>query len=402
MRVSTLALALGAALASVAAPSAAVWAAQPLERSGDTWHVAVCPPAKGRLHARCHAHVVTDWNGKPIMRPLNATGPAGPKPAGYGPDDLQSAYNVATASARKGEGVTIAIVDAYGYPNAESDLAVYRSQFGLPACTTANGCFTKVDQDGSTHYPTANLSWAQEQALDLDMVSAICPHCHILLVEAKTDDIGNLAAAVNMAAALRAHAISNSYGFAETATGPYESAYDHPGIAVTASTGDDGYGAQFPATSPHVTAVGGTTLTRADNARGWSETAWPGGGSGCSAVYPKPAWQTDPLCPTRMEADTAAVADPNTGVAVYGPASAKLVGWMVFGGTSVSAPLTAGLYGINGSVVTYGSDPYSHAQALHDITSGSNGSCNGTYFCTAGPGYNGPTGLGTPNGIWAF
>jgi subtilase family serine protease len=392
MRVLTLAL-------TAAFATSAVQAAMPLEQSGDTWHVAICPPAKGRLHARCHAHVVTDWSGKLIMRARSVTGP---KPAGYGPDDLQSAYNVAAASAKRGEGVTIAIVDAYGYPNAESDLAVYRSQFGLPPCTTANRCFRKVDQNGGAKFPAANLGWDQEQALDLDMVSAICPHCHILLVEAKTDDLPNLATAVNEAAALRAHAISNSYGGDEAATTALEAAYDHPGIAITVSTGDDGFGAQFPATSPHVTAVGGTTLTRADNARGWSETAWSGSGSGCSAVYPKPTWQTDPLCPTRMEADTAAVADPNTGVAVFGPASAKLVGWMVFGGTSVSAPLTAALYGINGSFVTYGSDPYSHAQSLNDITAGSNGDCHGTYFCTAGPGYNGPTGLGTPNGVWAF
>jgi subtilase family serine protease len=364
--------------------------AQAVELSGHTAHKAVCPRPAAPGGARCHAHVVTDRSGNPIVFAMsNAT------PAGFGPSDLRSAYNVTGNGA-----VTIAIVDAYGYANAEKDLGVYRSQYGIPACTTANGCFRKVNQTGGASYPKSNTGWAQEQALDLDMVSAMCPGCHILLVEASTASYANLATAENTAAKMGAYAISNSYGGSESGTS--DSAYNHPGIAITVSTGDSGYGVQFPASSNHVIAVGGTSLVRAGNARGWSETAWSGGGSGCSSVYPKPAWQTDTGCTNRMEADTSAVADPNTPVAVYGPAFGNFSGWLEFGGTSVAAPLTAGVYGVNGGSVNDGSNPYGNTGALFDVTSGSNGSCGGTYFCTAGAGYDGPTGLGTPNGATAF
>jgi hypothetical protein len=200
-----------------------------------------------------------------------------------------------------------------------------------------------------------------------------------------------------------AHVISNSYGGGETGSSAYEGAYNHPGVAVTVSTGDSGYGVQFPASSPHVTAVGGTHLTRVTGGRGWAETVWSGAGSGCSTIYAKPSWQTDGNCVNhRMEADVSAVADPATGVAVYGPTHGPNRGWLVFGGTSVSAPLIGGIYGVNGGAVNYGSDPYSHVSALFDVTSGSNGSCGGLYLCTAGPGYDGPTGWGTPNGTTAF
>jgi len=184
----------------------------------------------------------------------------------------------------------------------------------------------------------------------------------------------------------------------------YEANYDQPGVAVLASTGDDGYGVQFPASSPHVVAVGGTTLkASAKVARGWTEVAWKGSGSGCSAVYAKPAWQTDPSCPNRMVADVSAVASPSTGVAVYGPAtSGGVSAWAVMAGTSVAAPLIGGIYGVNGGAVTYGSNPYADVGALNDVTSGSNGTCAIAYFCTAEVGYDGPTGLGTPKGVNAF
>jgi subtilase family serine protease len=209
-------------------------------------------------------------------------------------------------------------------------------------------------------------------------------------------------AAVNRAATMGADAISNSYGGGESGTGPYESAYNHPGVAITVSSGDSGYGVEFPASSPHVTAVGGTTLSRASNSRGWNETVWSGAGSGCSSVYAKPTWQNDGLCARRTVADVSAVANPSTGVAVYGPVTRARSAWMVFGGTSVSAPLIAGIYGVNGGTANYGSDPYGHTSALFDVTSGSNGSCGGTYLCTAGGGYDGPSGLGTANGVTAF
>ena len=299
------------------------------------------------------------------------------------------------------------IVDAYDDPNAESDLGVYRSQFGLAACTTANGCFRKVNQSGGTRYPRANGGWAQEISLDLDMVSAICPNCHILLVEASSNSLSNLGTAVNEAAALGATEISNSYGGGESSsdTSYDTSYYNHPGIAITASSGDNGYGVEYPAASQYVTAVGGTTLTRASNSRGWSETAWSGTGSGCSAYDPKPSWQTDSGCSKRTVADVSAVADPNTGVSVYDSFSYQgQSGWLVFGGTSVASPIIASVYALagNAATVTYGSYPYSHTSSLNDVTSGSNGSCGGSYLCTAGPGYDGPTGLGTPNSSGGF
>lgn len=389
--IGALALAFGAVGASPAAAQAVQ-----VEHSGRVYHVAVCPHGNPHDTARCHAHVVTDVRGNPFNGKVspNVT------PSGYGPADLRSAYGITS----NGSGTTIAIVDAYGYPNAESDLATYRAQYGLPACTTANGCFKKLNQNGQQgNYPRANTGWSQESALDLDMASAMCPSCKLVLVEASTTSYSSLAAAVRTAGAQPGvTVISNSYGGSESGTTSYESAYNQPGKAVTVSTGDSGYGVQFPATSPHVIAVGGTSLTRASNSRGWSETAWVDGGSGCSTVYAKPSFQSDPLCTMRMEADVSAIGDPNTGVAVYGPASGTRSAWMVFGGTSVAAPLVGGIYGNSGHQPTGAASIYANKSSLNDVTSGSNGNCGGTYFCTAGPGYDGPTGNGTPHGTTAF
>jgi subtilase family serine protease len=372
-----------------------------------------CASAKaGQLHCfgRIRAHRAS--NGK--IAPLTVTSPTGLLPA-----DLQSAYKVAGKS---GGGRTVAIVDAQDDPKAESDLAHYRSQLGLPACTTANGCFKKVNQNGqASPLPTADYGWAEEISLDLDMVSAICPDCHILLVEANTPDDTSLGTAVDTAAATSGVvAISNSYGGAEDSSILAADAhFNHPGVAVTASSGDSGYGVSWPASSQYVTAVGGTTLTKTSNARGWSETAWSGAGSGCSAYEPKPSWQHDTGCSHRTVADVSAVADPNTGVGVYdtynncGTSSfcdflislglvSGLDGWAAVGGTSASSPIVASVYALAGNSVTAGSYPYAHTSSLFDVTSGSNGSCSGSYLCTAGTGYDGPTGLGTPNGTDAF
>ncbi len=343
-------------------------------------------------HARCHAHIVLDRNGEDLVTAA---------PSGLSPASLRSAYKI---TGNGSAATVIAVVDAYHYANAEADLAVYRSQFGLPACTKANGCFKQIDQNGGTNYPGTNKGWNQEAALDLDMVSAMCPSCSIVFVEATSTSSANLAKAVNTAAALPGvRAISNSYGGSESGSTSYESAYDHLNIAVVVSSGDSGYGVQFPASSPHVIAVGGTSLKTSTNSRGWVETAWSGAGSGCSTVYAKPSWQLDTGCAKRTVADVSAVADPNTGVAVYAPKKfGTKSGWQVYGGTSVAAPVIAGIYGVNGGPVTYGSDPYSHTNSIFDVTSGSNGSCGGSYLCTSGTGYDGPTGLGTPNGTAAF
>ncbi|HXS49269.1 MAG TPA: S53 family peptidase [Sphingomicrobium sp.] len=388
--------ALACAMAAFAAAPASAQAVQ-VERSGNTYHVAVCPHGNPFGTARCFAHVVTDARGNPLNGKINPSATAAP--SGYGPADLRSAYNITSS----GTTTTVAIVDAYGYPNAESDLATYRSKFGIPACTTANGCFKKVDQNGGTAYPRTNTGWDQEQALDLDMVSAMCPNCHILLVEASTSSLSNLGTAVNTAAnTAGVTVISNSYGGSESGTTSFAGAYNHPGKAITVSTGDSGYGVQFPASAPTVIAVGGTHLVRSSGGRGWTETAWSGGGSGCSTVYAKPGFQTDPLCTKRMEADVSAVADPNTGVAVFGPAQSGKSTWLVFGGTSVAAPLIGGIYGVTGNTPTGAATIYANKSQLNDVTSGTNGSCGGTYFCTAGVGYDGPTGNGTPNGTGPF
>lgn len=364
------------------------------------------PPAAGT--AACHALVRTDiHNAKPA--PLTT-------PAGYGPADLRSAYNLATASATNGAGVTVGIVDAYDDPTAFNDVNVYRAQYGIPAlasCTpstvagSTTACFAKSNQTGGTSYPRTNGGWAQEISLDLDMVSAVCPQCNILLVEASSASFTNLGTAVNEAVTLGAKAVSNSYGGSEFSSeaSVATSYYNHPGVAITVSAGDSGYGVEFPAASNYVTAVGGTHLTTASNSRGWSETVWSGTGSGCSAYISKSSWQTDPLCGNRTVGDVSAVADPNTGVAVYDSTAYQgLSGWLVFGGTSVASPLIGSVYALagNAGTVTYGSYPYSHTSSLYDVTSGSNGSCGGTYLCTGVAGYDGPTGLGTPNGTGAF
>jgi subtilase family serine protease len=388
-----LALVLGIGAAGVAT-------AEPVERSGNSFHVAVCARGIGNGEARCFAHVVTDANGNPRAGKAPTAGP-GVTPAGYAPADLKAAYNVPNSASTS----TIAIVDAYGYSNAESDLATYRTQYGLGACTSASGCFKKLDQSGGTKYPRNNTGWSQETALDLDMASAMCPSCKIVLVEASTASLGNLGAAVVTASRQPGVvAISNSYGGGETGSTSYNASYNHPGIAVTVSSGDSGYGVQFPASSQYVVAVGGTSLTHtASGTRAWTETAWTSAGSGCSTLYPAVQSGYAFCLNNRMEADISAVADPNTGVAVYGPTNGGGSGWQVYGGTSVASPLIAGIYGNKGVGAANGpSKIYASASSLYDVTSGSNGSCGGDSRCTAGPGYDGPTGLGTPTGTGAF
>jgi hypothetical protein len=321
------------------------------------------------------------------------------KNGAYDPSYLQSAYNLATAAANTGGGQTVAIVDAFDDPNASADLTQYRTFFGL-TCPTGGNCLTKVDEHGGNSLPAADPGWSQEISLDLDMLSAVCPRCHILLVEAASASFNDLAQAAQTAANLGATAISNSYGGSEfLGENAFDADYDHPGIAVTVSSGDSGYGVEYPAASQYVTAVGGTSLYQSTStgSRAATETAWSGAGSGCSAFEPKPTWQKDTGCARRTVADVSAVADPSTGVWVYdtyggGP-------WMIFGGTSVASPIVAATYALAGnpaSQSTAAQYPYVNG-GLNDVMSGSNGSCGGTYLCTAQAGYDGPTGLGTPN-----
>jgi hypothetical protein len=355
---------------------------------------ACASPAEG--YAACLAIVDAGPRGHPLTRALAAADGLHP----YGAAELQAAYRL--PSARRGHGQTIAIVDAYDDPDAAADLAVYRRASHLPGCARL-GCFRKVDQNGGASPPHANAGWAMEESLDLDMASAICPNCAIVLVEANSNSYRNLGIAEDEAAKLGADVISNSYAGSEF---PGEIAdaknYDHPGVAITASSGDDGFGVSVPATFPAVTAVGGTSLYHSRTARGWSETAWQFAGSGCSAYIAKPRWQHDRLCSNRTVADTAAVADPDTPVAIYDTYQSD--GWVAVGGTSVAAPLIAGVYALAGNARSIEPDAhlYAHQRSLFDVTSGANGLCGGSYLCTARPGYDGPTGWGTPDGIGAF
>jgi len=359
------------------------------------WYKRACAVPAAHL-AACDAQVVTDSVGKPLV--TNTT------PHGYGPAQLVGAYSLpATAPGAP----TIGIVDAFDDPNIEADLAVYSSNYGLPACTTANGCFRKVNQSGGTTYPTADAGWSLEIALDVETAHAICPNCKILLVEATTNSFANLGTAVNRAVTMGANVVSNSYGGPEfsSETSSDSTYFNHPGVVITASSGDGGYGVEYPAASRFVTAVGGTTLTVNGSNQWVSETAWSGAGSGCSAYETKPTWQTDTGCTRRTVADVSADADPNTGASVYDSVTYQgQSGWFQVGGTSLAAPLIASVYALTGTTgsANYGSTPYSHTSSLHDVTSGSNGSCGGSYLCTATAGFDGPTGLGTPNGLGAF
>jgi subtilase family serine protease len=335
----------------------------------------------------------------------------GPSGVGYGPSDLQSAYDLPVSTPENAP-PTVAVVDAYNDPNAAADLATYRSDWGLPAC--GSGCFEQVNEEGlPSPLPAAagSTGWDVEESTDIDMVSAICSLCHIILVEANSPNQVDVGTAVNSAVRLGAKFISNSYGGVETSSDPtYDTDYyKHPGVAIVASAGDDGYGVSYPASSPYVTSVGGTSLSVASNSRGWTETAWgssaggAGTGSGCSAYGAKPSWQTDTGCSNRTDNDVAAVADPDTGVAVYDTYSKG--GWMETGGTSVSAPIIAAVFALAGNPAsgTYPSSYiYSRSSDLYDVTSGADGICGPAYLCTGEAGYDGPTGWGTPDGVAAF
>ena len=353
-----------------------------------------------RGNAVCHAVQRTD------LAPMSSAQVSpDATPAGLGPKDIQSAYKLPSATA--GSGHTVAIVDAFDDPTAEADLGVYRRQFGLSACTTANGCFRKLNQNGkASPLPRKNAGWAQEISLDVDMVSATCPRCKIVLVEANSASFADLGAAVNTAARLGVDAISNSYGGPDAADSSFGHFYNHPGIAITVSSGDGGFGVEYPASSHFVTAVGGTSLRKASGSRGWSESAWSGAGSGCSSLNARLTGQASAGtgCSRRAVADVSAVADPATGVAVFDstPAGGSSA-WLVFGGTSVSAPVIASVYALAGNAHSIDNNfPYAHTSSLFDITSGSNGSCATTQQCHARKGWDGPTGLGTPNGVGAF
>ncbi len=337
---------------------------------------------------------------------------AGVLPAGYGPAQLHAAYGTPTTAA---DPPTVAVVTAYDHPRIKSDLDVYNATFGLPAfpsCTSTvtTGCFFKVNQRGTTTgFPRTHAGWALETALDVETLHQTCQNCKLILVEATTSSYTNLMTAVDTAVRLGATIVSGSWGSTEFASQTkYDARFNKPGVAFVFAAGDSGYGVSYPASSPYVTAVGGTTLRlNADGTRA-SETVWANTGSGCSRYEPKPAWQTDTLCSNRTTTDVAALGDPATGAAIYSSVRyGGVKGWFKVGGTSLAAPLIAGIYALNGKVpadAVGGSLPYAQGNAsnLYDITTGSNGSYASAYLCTGLLGYDGPTGLGVPSGITAF
>jgi subtilase family serine protease len=345
-------------------------------------------------------------------------------PGGLTPANLHSAYSLATETPA-GATQTIGIVDAYNDPHVEADLAVYDKAFGLGACTTANGCFRRINESGKTSpLPASNGEWASEISLDVQMAHAICQNCRILLVEAASERWDDFGAAENAAVSAGATVISNSYGGTE-ASGYEDTAYDHPGVVVTVSSGDCGYrneacnwnsvGANFPAASPHVVAVGGTSLTNSGGS--WSSTVWKEGGSACSHVFSAASWQSAGEgfsatgCSGRAIADVSAVGDPYTGVDVYDStpsSSGASTGWGVWGGTSAASPIVAGEFGLAGGArgIAYAAKTlYAHlgeAGALYDVVSGSNGSCGSATVCKASKAFDAPTGVGSPVGLSAF
>ncbi len=337
----------------------------------------------------CHVLSGVGPQGLPAGTPANAL-------PGLHPADLQRAYNLASATA--GSGQTIGIAVAYDDPSLESDLAVYRAKFGLPACTSSNGCFKKVGLGLLGTLLGGNQGWGQEASIDTQIASAVCPKCKLVVVEAQSDSPAALLAAARTAVARGATVVSNSYSLAESAA--EDDASYAIGVPFVFGAGDAGAGAQWPAASSHVIAVGGTSLARDGSARGWSETVWAGSGGGCSDYIAKPAWQHDTGCSNRTANDIAAFADPNPGVAVYDSYLSQSAGWRTYGGTSVSAPIVAGAIALAGngkSVLLDAAHIYADAAALHPVTAGRNGGCE-SYLCVAGTGYSAPAGNGSPNG----
>jgi Putative Ig domain len=397
-RLRTAAVVLAAAGAMLAAGATAAAAAPVQNAAASAAHFRhACATPSKKLTMQCMVLINTAVPVQPASayKPGSAATPAASPaatPAGYGPVQLQSAYNLASAAAADGSGETVYLVDAYDYPTAQADLNTYRTQYGLPAC--GSGCFTKVNQNGATSpLPTAagSTGWDVEEALDIDMVSAICPLCHITLVEASAPSNAGLYTSENSAVSLGAKFISNSYGGSEYSGEATDanSYFNHPGVAITVSAGDTP-GPEFPAEAEYVTAVGGTTLSTASNSRGWTEKDWSDSGGGCSADETAPSWQSSSVtgCSKREDNDVSADADPNTGAAIYNSYSAG--GWEEVGGTSEASPIIASVYALAGT-------PAAGSYPSQDIWSHEP---SGLYPVTST--YSSVPGWGTPDGTTAF
>jgi hypothetical protein len=512
-----------AALSLCGAQALATTAVTPLPPSAYTTRP-ICPaPAPGHATCLALALVAQTAQARAHTHPLGVVATAAssaPSPAagdfGLRPQDVHSAYVLPTSASGT---QTIALVDAYNDLNAERDLEAYSAEFGLPFCTTANGCFSKVNGNGESAnlpFPQTPMSltaqetlcagseagettrkreereeacvaveeaqsWSVEISLDIETAHAVCQNCHIALVEATSSGYSDLESAEDAAASLRADEISNSWGGPECVAGEFvsdSSAFNHPGIVITASAGDDGYrnwleeprsaAANFPASSPQVVAVGGTRLRLGAGGEWAGESVWNDGGKsaghtdghgasggGCSTQFTAQPWQqsvadwsTVGCAGKRAVADVAADGDPYSGLAVYDSSPAcettyeeenakheiveHVVHWCTIGGTSLASPLIAATFALAGGAdgVAYPAQTLYESAAeapssLHDITVGSNGECASAFdentglpscasaaeakagcssqpICLAGAGYDGPTGIGTPDGLAAF
>jgi subtilase family serine protease len=326
--------------------------------------------------------------------PFRVHGNATTSPTGLSPATIKSVYNFPTSSTA-GAGKTIAIVDAYDDPTAEADLAVFSSQYGLPVCTTANGCFSKVDQNGGSNYPRTNAGWALEISLDVQWAHAIAPGAKILLVEANSNTFTNLLAAEDHA---KTHAqyVSNSWSGSEfSGESSYDGHFLQSGVSFFFSSGDSGTPAEYPSASPNVISVGGTTLNFSRTGQFLSETGWSGSGGGCSAYESATSAQVGFATfaqvgcgSSRGTPDVSLDADPASGVSVYDSTRYQgQKGWFQVGGTSASCPMWAARSADQGAVVS-SSYVYGNNISFRDITSGNNGA-------SALPGYDLVTGRGS-------
>ncbi len=354
-------------------------------------HKPVCPGQESEDTVRCHSRIVVGANGAP-KKGINGLTPA----------KFHIAYGSQTTTSTS---KIIAISIAYDNPTILTDLNAYSQQFSiptLPACvgpigSSAVPCFKKTDQNGGTTFPQSNPNWNLEGSMDAEVAHAMCQNCSILFVEANDNGLDNMMMTIDQAVAQGANVVNASWGLSEFYTeANYNPHLNHPGVAIVFSSGDNGYGVQYPAASNFVTAVGGTTLNFSGNGSYVGETAWSGSGSGCSAYESKPAWQTDSQCSMRTVADVSAVANPATGAAIKSGNS-----WYTVGGTSLAAPIIVGAFALAPAIPSFtvaASLPYSNTNSAntHDIISGSNGSCGNSYLCTAITGFDGPTGFGTP------
>jgi subtilase family serine protease len=361
--------------------------------------IVVSGPKGKPVHPKVH-RITTGTHSHAVGHVVTAAGVG--EPQSDTPLYLQQAYDLTALSATQGANETVAVVDAYNDPSVAADLSSFRADSGLPVCTTASGCFRVLNETGTmAPLPANDAGWSVEESLDVDAVSALCPNCKIVLVEANATDNTDMQEAIQAAVGAGANIVSNSWS-AEAMTSPFTSNLSYPGVSILAAAGDDGTApagqSAYPAALPNITAVGGTSLSPSTaGPRGFVESAWDDTGSGCDTFEPAPPWQSQPQtgCGGRAYNDISADGDPSTGLDVY---DSQDGGWLEVGGSSLAAPLAAAFEAITGVNGTTPQWAYSDESLLNGVDSGSNGSCGLTLICNAATGWNGPGGIGSISG----